>query len=138
VHGVIKKSVISGKEHTIKVPAGVDNGQKIRFSDFDIVVEVMPDPVFKREGQDIVIEKRISFPQAALGDVVSVQTINDPVQIKIKPGTQSGQMIRLKGKGVPYPQSNRVGDQYVVFKIDTPSKLTATARKILEQLKKEI
>jgi DnaJ-class molecular chaperone len=138
VHGVTKKSVISGKEHTIKVPAGVDNGQKIRFSDFDIVVEVMPDPVFKREGQDIVIEKRISFPQAALGDVVSVQTINDPVQIKIKPGTQSGQMIRLKGKGVPYPQSNRVGDQYVIFKIDTPSKLTATARKILEQLKKEI
>lgn len=138
VHGVTKKSVISGKEHTIKVPAGVDNGSRIRFSEFDVVVEVSPDPVFKREGQDIIVEKKISYPQAVLGDVVSVQTINESVQLKVRPGTQPGQTVRLKGKGVPYPQSKEVGDQYVIFKVDVPQRLSSTAKKLIEQLKKEL
>jgi DnaJ-class molecular chaperone len=138
VHGVTKKSVIAGKEHTIKVPAGVDTGSRIRFSEFDIVVEVMADPIFKREGQDIILEKKITFPQAVLGDVITVATINDSVQLKVKPGTQHGQAVRLKGKGVPFPQSKEIGDQYVVFKIDVPQKFSSTAKKLIEQLKKEL
>lgn len=138
VSGTTKKAVISGKEHTIKVPHGVDTGTRIAFSDFDIVVNVAPDPVFKRDGLDVIIEKDITFPQAVLGDVVSVPTINDPVSLRVKPGTSHGQAVRLKGKGIRSPQEKVVGDQYVIFKIIVPTKINSNAKKILEQLKKEI
>ncbi len=138
VKGVTKTTVISGKEHKIKVPAGVDTGSRIRFSEFDVVVDVQPDPHYKRQGQDVVVEEKITFPQAALGDVVTVKTIDDTVKLKIKPGTQSGTMVRLRGKGIPYPNSKQRGDHYVVYKIQTPTKLTGKAKKLIEDLKKEL
>ncbi len=138
VKGVTKTTVINGKEHKIKVPAGVDTGSRIRFSEFDVVVEVRPDPHFKRQGQDIITEHEISFPQAALGDVVKIKTIDDEVKLKIKPGTQSGTTVRLREKGMPYPNSKKRGDHYVVYKIVIPTKLSGKAKQLIEELKKEL
>ncbi len=138
VKGIAKTAVISGKEHTIKVPAGVDSGSRIRFNDFDVIVQVQADPYFKRQGQDVVVEKEISFVQATLGDVISVKTISDSVKLKIKPGTQSGSTVRLREQGIPYPNSNQRGDQYVVYKVHIPTRLSGKAKKLLEELKGEL
>jgi len=138
VHGVTKHAVIQGQERNIKVPAGVDTGSRIRFSDFDIIVQASSDPVFKRQGQDVIVEKDISISQASLGDVINVKTIDDSVKLKIKPGTQSGTTVRLREKGIPVPNSRQRGDQYVVYRVKTPTKLSGRAKKLLEELKKEL
>ncbi len=138
VNGVKKEVVVKGEKKTIKIPAGVDEGMKIRFSDFDLLIHVKPHPYFKRQGQDIYFEKEISYPLAVLGGTVEVPTINGMVKLKVRPGTQSGTTIRLRGQGIPHPQSYHKGDQYVVFKINTPSRVSGRAKKLLEELEKEI
>lgn len=138
VKGVTKSAVIGGKERKIKVPAGVDNGSRIRFTDFDIQVRVQPHPFFKRDGQDVYVEKTISFPQAVLGDTIEVKTIDDSVKLKVRPGTQNDQAVRLREKGIPYPNSKQRGDQYVIFKVEVPEKLSGKAKKLIEELKKEL
>jgi len=138
IQGVKKDIVIKGEKKTVKIPAGVDEGMRIRFSDFDLLIHVKPHPFFKRQGQDIYFEKEISYPTAVLGGVVEVPTINGTVKLKVRPGTQSGTTVRLKGQGAPHPQSYQKGDQYVVFKINIPSRVSSRARKLLEELKGEI
>ncbi len=138
VNGARKDIVVKGEKKTIQIPAGVDEGTRMRFSDFDVLLHVKPHPFFKREGQDIYFEKEISYPMAVLGGVVEVPTIKGMVKIKVKPGTQSGTKVRLKGQGIPYPQSYNKGDQYVIFKINTPSRVSSKARKLLEELEKEM
>lgn len=137
VHGTKKETVIKGDHKTIKIPAGVDNGTRIRFSDFDVQVSVRSHPYFKREGQDVYFEKEISYPLAVLGGTVEVPTIDGMVKLKIRSGTQSGTTIRLRGQGVTYPNSYKKGDEYVVFKINVPSKVGSRAKKLLEELQRE-
>lgn len=138
VHGVTKKTVINGKETSIKAPAGVDTGTRIRYSDFDVVIQAGQSTEFRREGQDVYIKHILSYPQAVLGDVVSVKTIDSPVKLKVKPGTQSGTMTRLRGKGVPHPNSNQKGDQYVIWTVKIPYSLSRKAKELIEELKNEI
>lgn len=138
VHGTKKETVIKGDHKTIKIPAGVDSGMRIRFSDFDLEIRVKPHPYFRREGQDIYFEKEISYPFAALGGVVEVPTIHGMVKLKVRQGTQSGTTVRLKDQGVPFPNSYKKGDEYVIFKIQTPDRLSPKAKKILEELQKEL
>lgn len=138
VNGVKKDVVIKGEKKTIKIPAGVDDGTRIRFSDFDLLVHVKLHPYFKRQGQDIFYEKEISFPLAVLGGTVEVPTINGMVKLKVRPGTESGTKVRLRGQGVPYPNSYQKGDQYVIFKINVPQRVSGKAKKLLEELEKEI
>jgi len=138
VNGVKKEVVVKGERKTIKIPAGVDNGMRIRFSDFDLLIHVKPHAFFRREGQDIYFEKEISYPLAVLGGVVEVPTVNGMVKLKVRPGTQSGTTVRLRGQGVSHPQSYRKGDQYVVYKINTSSRVSSKAKKLLEELKEEI
>jgi len=138
VKGVKKEVVIKGERKTIKIPAGIDDANRIRFSDFDLLVKVQPHPFFKRQGQDIYYEQEISYPMAVLGGLVEVPTINGTVKLKVRPGTQSGTMVRLRGQGIPHLQSYGKGDQYVVFKIKTPSRVSSRAKKILEELEKEV
>jgi DnaJ-class molecular chaperone len=135
---VKKTTVIGGQQRTIKVPAGVDDGMRIRFSDFDVLVRVSPSAEFRREGQDVYVEKRISYPDAVLGTVVDVKTIDDIVKLKVRPGTESGSVLRLGGQGIPYPNSKRRGDQYVVFKVLVPERVSGKAKQLLEDLKKEL
>lgn len=138
VEGVKKDIVVKGEKKAIKIPAGIDDGMRIRFSEFDVLVHVKSHPYFKRQGQDIYFEKEISYPLAVLGGTVEVPTINGMVKLKVRPGTQSGTTVRLKNQGVPYPNSYRKGDQYVIFKINTPSRVSPRARKLLEELEREI
>jgi len=138
VHGVKKETVIKGERKTIKIPAGVDNGNRIRFSDFDLQVSVRPHSFFKREGQDIIFEKEISYPMAILGGVIEVPTIQDSIKLKVRPGTKPGTALRLQGQGIPYPNSTRRGDQYVVFKINIPERVSGKAKKLLEELDSEL
>lgn len=138
VYGAEKQIKIDGKTRKIKIPAGVNDGMRIRFDDFDLLVTVKAHPHFKREGQDIYLEKEVSLPLAVLGGVVEIPTLEKPVKLKIRPGTQPGTIVRLQGKGVPYPHSSRRGDLYIVYKIKVPEKTTPKIRKIFEELKKEL
>ncbi|KKP67878.1 MAG: Chaperone DnaJ domain protein [Candidatus Roizmanbacteria bacterium GW2011_GWA2_35_19] len=138
VHGTEKQTVIKGETKNIKIPAGVANGMTIRFSDFDLQVQVKPHPYFKREGQDIYFEKEISYPFAVLGGNIEVPTIDGMVKLKVRPGTESGTRVRLRGQGVPNPQTYNKGDQYVIFKVSIPSRVTSRGRKLLEELENEL
>jgi len=138
VNGVKKTMIAKGEEKSFQIPAGVDDNMTIRFSDFDLQVKVKSHPYFTRKGQDIYFEKDISYPLAVLGGVVEVPTVNGTIKLKIRPGTQSGSTVKLHDQGVPYPQSNRKGDQYVIYKIVTPSRVSGRAKELLRELEGEI
>jgi DnaJ-class molecular chaperone len=123
---------------TIKIPAGVDTNSRIRFDDFEIVLEVKPDREFSREGDDLITQMDITYPQAVLGDVVNVKTIDGEVKIRVQPGTQSGTLVRLRGKGVPHLRGNGRGDQYVKLNISVPVHLSRRQKELLEELHKEL
>ena len=94
------------------------------------------DPRFYREGTEIVVEQHISFPQAAIGDEIMVETIDGKVKMKIPAGTQHGAVLRLRGKGMPDMRTGRRGDQHVRILLDVPTKLTDEQRSLIEQLGK--
>src|SRR3989339_1942519 len=138
VDGVKKTMIVKGEEKSFQIPAGVDDKMTIRFSDFDFQVRVKPPPYFKRKGQDIYFEKEISYSLAVLGGVTEVPTINGTIRLKIRPGTQSGTTVKLHDQGVPYPQSNRKGDEYVIYKINTPTRVSGRAKELLKELEGEM
>lgn len=137
VHGSQKRVSLDGKTQTIKVPAGVDHGSRIRFGEYDVVVEVIPDPRFTRERYDIITEKEISFSQTALGGDVNITTIDGDIKIRIPQGTQPNTVIRLRGKGVPHVQGGDSGDHYVRIKVIIPKNLTRRQRELLKQFEEE-
>lgn len=131
--GVEKEVTIEGKRKKIKIPAGVDDGSTVNFPEFYLSIEVKQDKVFKREGLDVYVDKEISFPQAVLGAIVQVPTIDGGVNLRIRPGTQPGTMIRLKGVGIKDPRGRGQGDEYVRLKVIVPTKLSRRQREILEE-----
>ncbi len=133
VKGVTKKVNIGGKTQTVKVPAGVDNGQRVRFGEFDIQVVVKPDKRFKREGYDVVTEEEISFPQAAIGTEINVETVDGKVKLKIPAGTQPNTVIRLTKKGITHVNSSNKGDHYVQVKVVIPKNLSSRQKELLRE-----
>ncbi|MBS4070607.1 molecular chaperone DnaJ [Algoriphagus aquatilis] len=139
---VIKEEVIS-----INIPGGVGEGMQLSMSgkgneipggipgDLLIVIEEAEEGVFQREGNNVIYDLHISFIQAALGDSVEVPTIDGKVKIKIDPGTQSGKMLRLKGKGIKDINGYSRGDQLIMVNVWTPTQLSREERAILEGLK---
>ena len=121
---------------TIKIPAGVDTGSRIRFDEFDIVIRVRQDPQFQREGDNLIIEKEITYAQAALGAIIEVPTIDGELKIRVQPGTQPGTLIRLRGKGAPRVRGSGRGDQYVKIQLNVPTHLTRQQKELLEELEK--
>src|SRR3989338_2131199 len=136
-HGATKKVSIGGKSQTIKIPTGVDEGSRIRFGDYDIVVSVTPDKRFQREGVDIIGSKEISFAQAALGGEVNIETIDGDLKLRIPSGTQPGTAIRLRGKGVPHLHGSGRGDHYVRIKVTIPKHLTGKQKDLLKEFEGE-
>ncbi len=134
VHGAQKEVEVEGKRQKIKIPAGVDDGSEIRFSNFVLVCQVSPHPKFKRRGYDIVTEQEISYSAAALGTVTDVETIDGAVKIRIPAGTQPGTQIRLRGKGVKHVSGRGQGDHYVIIRVHVPSKLNRDQKRLLEEL----
>ncbi len=137
VNGTTKKVTIDGRSQTIKIPGGVDEGSRIRFGDYDIVVSVNSDKRFQREGFDIIGNKEISFAQAALGGEVTIETIDGDLKLKIPGGTQPGTAIRLRGKGVPHLHGSGRGDHYVRIKVTVPKHLTRKQKELLEEFQGE-
>ena len=121
---------------SIKIPAGVDSGSRIRFDDFDIVVQVRGDKQYKREGDDLIVDKEISYTEAALGAVLEVPTIDGPLKIRVQPGTQPGTLIRLRGKGVPHVRGSGRGDEYVRVLLHIPTHLSRRQKELLEELER--
>lgn len=118
---------------TIKVPAGVNTGTKMRFGDVDIVFRVKPHPEFIREGYDIFSEIKLTVPQAVLGDIMEVKTVHGKVKLKIPTGTQSGSLIKIKGQGVPTLKGS-TGDHYVRAMVEIPKTVTGKEKELYEEL----
>lgn len=132
--GTEKNLVHQGKSHKIKIPPGSSEGTRIRYSGFDVSIDVLPHNTFKRDGVDLFLDHKIPFTAAALGSLESIPTLEGKVQIKIRPGTQPGTLIRLRGQGMPHLQSRSRGDQYVRLVIDIPKSLSHEQKQLLEKL----
>lgn len=137
VKGTAKRVNIDGKNQTIKIPAGVDDGSRIRFDNYDIVVRVKPDPKFSRQGYDVVSEKEIPFLQAILGGVIQVDTVQGLVKLRIPSGTQPDTVFRLAQKGIPHLRGSGKGNHYVRVKVKVPKNITSKQKKLLEEFEEE-
>lgn len=135
--GAQKEVDIGGKRRKIKIPAGVDDGSRIRFEDFILSVNVKPHEFFERDGADIYVRQSIPFSTAILGGTIKVPTIDGELKLKIRKGTPSGTMMRLRGKGLPHLRGRGQGDQYVKLNVEVPTKLTRTQKDLIKKLQKE-
>jgi len=136
VHGVEKEVELEGKRRTIKIPAGVDEGTRIDFGDFTLSMSVRPSNQFERDGADLYVKIEVPFSLAAIGGTFEVPTIEKPVKIKVRAGTQPGTMMRLRGQGVKNLRGNGRGDQYVRIQVTIPEKLTREQRNLVNEMKK--
>jgi len=136
VEGVGKEVEIDGKKHKINVPAGVNDGTRIRFDNFDISINVGTDKRFKRDGYDVFVDEEIDFATAALGGQIKVKTLTGDLKLKIRPGTQSHTLVRLRGEGIKHLRRNAHGDMYVRWIVKIPEKLTREQKKVVDKLKK--
>ncbi len=132
VQGATKNITVGGKQKTIKIPAGADNGTRIRFSDFDVSLSVRPDTRFRRENDDIYVDVNVPFQVAILGGEITIPTIEGELKLKIRSGTQPMTMIRLRDQGVAHLNSRGRGDQYVRIVITLPERLNREQREALE------
>jgi len=145
-----KGTIIVTRTITVKIPPGIEEGSQLRLhgegesgpagnGDLYIVVHIKPHPVFHRDGADLYMTREISFPEAALGSKIKVETISgDEVSLKIPEGTQNGDIFKLKKHGMPYLNSNRYGDLFVKIHIRTPTSLSRRAKKLLLELQREL
>jgi molecular chaperone DnaJ len=131
----------------IRIPPGVEEGTALRVTgggqaggraslpgDLYVVVHVTPDPRFEREAENLLFEKRISIPMAALGGETEVPTVEKTVRFTIPPGTPSGAVFRVRGEGMPKLGGHGHGDLHVRVVVDVPQKLTRDQRLLLAQL----
>jgi molecular chaperone DnaJ len=130
----------------VKIPPGVDSGSRLRVAgegesgtrggprgDLYVYLHVKSHKVFSREGDDLICEMQISFVQASLGDELEIPTLEGTAKLKIPEGTQPGTIFRMKGKGVPNVNGYGRGDQHVVVKVVTPSRLTEKQKSLLKE-----
>ena len=131
---------------TVKVPAGIDNGQTIVMNgqgepglnggpngDLYIVITVKPHKLFRRDGTNLYLDMPISFPTAALGGEIDIPTLKGAVKYTVPEGTQNGTEFRLRGKGVPQVRSSFTGDLIVRVRVEVPTRLTDKQKELLRQ-----
>jgi molecular chaperone DnaJ len=134
-------------EMTVTIPAGVEDGTRIRYQaegdagrfgggngDLYIVLRVRPHKFFERDGNDLHCIIPVSFPQAALGTEINLVTLDGPARLKVPEGTQSGQEIRIRGRGVPFLNEHGRGDLVAQIVVRTPTKLTRAQKEKLREL----
>ncbi|NJB67035.1 molecular chaperone DnaJ [Desulfobaculum xiamenense] len=134
------------RELSVRIPAGVDNGSRLRLrgegepgefggppGDLYVVIYVEEDEVFERQGQDLVYRLVLSFPQAALGDTVEVPTLDEPSKLVIPKGTQNGKVLRLRDLGMPSLGGRQHGDLLVQVLVQTPEDLTREQEDLLRE-----
>jgi molecular chaperone DnaJ len=134
----------------VKVPAGVEDGMRLRLSgegeagiaggppgDLFVVISIKQHPLFEREGPDVHCQVPVSFVQAALGDEIDVPTLEGKVKLRVPEGTQTGKVLRLRGKGLPGLRSSARGDHLLHIFVEVPTKLTKRQRELLEEFATE-
>ncbi len=142
-----QKRIRVTRKLAVSIPAGVDDGMRIRLSSegepgerggppgsLFVVLHVKPHPLFQRQENDILLELPINIVQATLGAEVDVPTLDGKTKLTIPAGTQHGTLFRLRGKGVPILRSNRRGDQVIGVRVVVPDKLNEKQRKMLQEL----
>lgn len=131
---------------TVKVPAGVDDGSRIRITgngeagirggpagDLYVYLSIAPHPLFKRDGLDTYVDVPISFPQAALGTQVTVPSLEGELLLNVHAGTQTGTTFRMRGHGMPAVRGNNRGDHVVTVHVVVPTKVSKRQRELLEE-----
>ncbi len=142
-----QRTVEREREVTVKIPPGVDDGSILRqrgggesgprngpAGDLIIYIRLLPHPIFQRSGDDILCELPISFPLAALGGETRIPTLVGDTGLKIPPGTQSGQVFRLRGKGIPHLHGTGRGDEQIAVTVEIPTRLNREQRDLLRRL----
>lgn len=132
---------------TVEIPPGIEDGMELRLpgrgnagryggqhGDLYIRIRIAPHERFQRKGRDLYTEVTITFPQAALGDVITVSTLNGEAELVIPPGTQPNEVLRIPHKGMPDLRGRGEGDLYVTVKVDVPKQLTQQQRELLLKL----
>ena len=132
----------------VKIPAGVEDGMQLTMhgeghgaknngvnGDLLIVINEVEHPDFKREGNNLIYTKFISIPEAILGGSVEIPCLDGTYRVKVEPGTQSGSIIRLRGKGLPSVNSYGTGDMYVKFIVWVPKKLSKNEKELIESVR---
>jgi molecular chaperone DnaJ len=136
---------------TVKIPPGIDDGNQIRLSgegetpphggpagDLYLLVHIAPHKDFRREDDDLLYDLNVTYPQAALGAEIKVPTLDGDTTLSINPGTQPGEILKLKNKGMPRLRGYGRGDLLIRVSISVPEKLTPKQRALLEQLATEL
>lgn len=132
---------------TVQIPPGVDDGAQLRVSgrgeagvrggstgDLYVAIRVEVHPVFRRAGADLGCEVRVPMTVATLGGTIEIPTLDDPEPVEIEPGTQAGEVIRLKGKGMPRLQGRGRGEIVALLRVETPTDLTEEQAELLRRL----
>ena len=138
------------QELIVKTPPGISTGKKLRLTgkglpspsggppgDLYLKIEVLSDPVFQREGDDLYVEKKIKFTEAVLGTTIDVPTLEGNKRVKVPPGTQNNTKIRIRGYGMPKMGSTEKGNLYVKITVEIPKVLTPKQREYIEKLAAE-
>lgn len=136
------------KTHKLEldIPAGIDDGQRMKLQgqgelpvnggipgDLYVVVNIQPHEIFERRNDNVILDMPIRFSQAALGAQVEVPTLDGPVNLKIPPGTQNGNVFRIRGKGIQHLGGMGRGDQYVKVTVEVPTNLSGSQKDLISQ-----
>jgi molecular chaperone DnaJ len=142
-----KGSVPKMDHINVKIPPGVDNGSKVRVAgmgepgerggpsgDVYIITRVRPHAYFERKGDNLYSEAGVTIKEAALGEKIEIPTVDGMVSLTVPQGAQTGQQLKLKGKGVPHLGGGGTGDHYVTIKVATPAVLSERGKALLLEL----
>lgn len=140
-------AVMRSERINVKIPSGVDNGSKVRMAgmgspgvnggppgDAYIITRIRPHHYFERKGDNLYSEAKVTVKEAALGDKIEIPTVDGTVMLSLPPGIQTGQQLKLKGKGVPHFGGTGVGDHYVTIQVVTPMGLNEHGKELLREL----
>ncbi len=147
VFGIEKELHINKEKIVVTIPSGIENGQGLRVSgkgeegpggrgDLIVRVWVKEDPVFRKEGYNLIMELDLKLTTAILGASIDLETLDGKIELKIPAGTTHNEILRVRQKGVPDERGRR-GDLLIVTKVNIPKKISKSAQKLIEELKKE-
>ena len=147
VFGVEKELTINKQKISVKIPSGIENGQGLRVQgkgeegpggkgDLIVRVWVEDHPVFRKEGFNLIMELDLKLTTALLGKTLDIDTLDGKIELKVPAGTTHNEILRVRQKGVPDERGHR-GDLLIITKVEMPKKLSKTAQKLVEELRKE-